>query len=200
MIKQIIVASVVAMSSVAGFMQAQPPMALKTPPTDVAAWILGTKLGMAVVGNQDGASEAVVDDLVATSSALADALGTKLPALPHRIDNTKAEFDAEMQKFMLNGVTLVARHLTKKFDRRHADLFEIAMKSSSLAISYVPGDDESFLVAKSLEVSANRCKLPENTWRPLVDSIRKKESFDVVAKIRLREMHSAIREHLVAIK
>ncbi len=200
MIKQILVASIVTMSSVAGFMQAQPPMAHKTSPSDVAAWILGTKLGTALVGKQAGESEAVVNELVATSSALAGALGVKVPTLPNRSDDTKTEPAAEVQYFMLNGVTPISQQLTKKYDRRHADLFEIAMKSSLLAIIYVPGDDQSLSLAKELEDHANRCKLPGKTWRPLIDSIRKKESFDVVTKTRLREMHNSIREHLLAMK
>lgn len=84
-------------------------MAHKTSPSDVAAWILGTKLGMAVVGNQAGESEAVVNELVATSSALAGALGLKVPTLPNRSDDTKTEPAAEVQYFMLNGVTPISQ-------------------------------------------------------------------------------------------
>jgi len=200
MFKIALTASLLAISAFSGSMHAQSPSTTMAPPTDVVAWVLGTKLGMAAVGSEAGASEKVVSDLMATANALADALGTQLPELPKRSGKSKSEFAADVLHFMTKEVDPVCQHLAKKYNKRHAEIFEIAMKSSALAIVYVPGNSEGLTVANVVEEQAKQCELPEKLWKPFVDSIRRRESYEIVVKAKMREMHTATREHLLASK
>ncbi len=170
---------------------------MKRPPSDAMAWVLGTKLGHAAIGRDAGASPQKVDELYDVSVEIAAALGTTLQRLPKRTTETKPEYSAKILHYMLVEVEPVALHLSKTYDKRHGDLFEIAMKSTSLAILYVPGDETGMTAAGAIESRAKRCELPESLWKPLVDSIRKKETFDMVVKGKLAEMQSGIRQHLV---
>ena len=173
------------------------PATMKMPPTDAMAWVLGTKLAHAAIGRDAGASPQKVDELFDISVDIAAALGTTVQRLPKRTTETKAEFSAKILHYMLVEIDPIAKHLSKTYDKRHADLFEIAIKSTALAILYAPGDETSLTTAGVIENRSKRSELPENLWKPLVESIRKKESYDVVVKGKLAEMQNSIRQQLV---
>lgn len=176
---------------------AQPPAGAKLPPTDVLAWVLGTNLGLAAAVHEAGTAPKIVEDRLATCDALAEALGTKIPKFPERSTNESSKFSAEVLHYILNDIKPIGDDLQAKHSTRHAKLFEIGIKSSVLAIMYAPGDEAGLSVAKVIEDRGKECKLPAETWKPLVDAIRGKKSYDDVKK-QLFAMHDAVRNYLLS--
>lgn len=182
-----------------GAAQAQPGPAdgdSKLPPSDAMAWALGTNLGITAVLHQGGATAEKVNDRMQTVATIAEALDTTAPELPERTTQEDARFSAEVLHYMLRGVEPLAKSLKTQHGDRHASLFELAIKSSALAIIYSPGDETGLNVAQVIEDRAKRCQLPNELWKPLVDAIRGKASAQDVNRQMFR-MHSSVQKHLM---
>jgi hypothetical protein len=213
MFKKVILASLLSAIALVGASQAQSYSPSKTastrsdiktqdtpakkPPTEAMAWVLGTKLAHAAIGRDAGASPQKVNELFDTSVEIAQSLGTTVSPLPKRTTEAKTAFSAKILHYMLVETEPIARHLVKTYNKRHSDLFEMATKSTALAIVYSPGDETSLTVAEVIENRSKRCELPERLWKPLVDSVRKNESYDIVVKEKLGEMQNGIRRLLI---
>ena len=166
------------------------------PPTDAMAWVLGTKLGIAAVGLEAGAEQKTVDSMMQTAELIAGALGAEVPKLPEKGQKKRAEFGAEILRYLLNDVEPVAKHLIQQHGQRTGDLFEIGVKSSVLGIMYAPNDETGLAIADVIEDRAKRASLDEKLWKPLVQDIRNGASYDEVKK-KLFEMHAAVRDALM---
>lgn len=166
------------------------------PPVEAIAWVLGTKLGIAAVAREAGADPQAIDNMLQSADLLAEALGTTVPEMPQAPDQQTTEFTAEILGYLLNDIEPIAQHLLQQQDRRSADLFEIAIKSSLLAIVYAPGDDMGRTIADVIEARAKRAELADDLWQPLVQAIRSDASYEQV-KTGLFEMHGAVRVALM---
>lgn len=185
-------------AAVSAFAQSAPAADdAQLPPSDAMAWALGTNLGITAVLYEGGAAAEKIADRMKTVAALADALGARAPELPKRDAQTDAKFAAEVLHYMLRGVEPLAKDIQAQHSQRHSSLFEMAIKSSTLAIIYVPGDETGLSVAQVMEDRGKRCQLPSELWKPLVDAIRGNASADDV-KRKMLHMHSSVQKHLMA--
>jgi hypothetical protein len=175
--------------------QATPAAPQTRPETAALAWALGTNLGLAAAVQRIGSAPAIVKDKLATSDGIARALGTTVPAMPERGDQDRAAYGARILHYMLKDVAPIASHLAEKHSARHALLFELAIKSATIAFMYGPGESTGLSIAQVIEDRGRRSDLPAELWKPLVDSVRGKESYDAV-KGKLLEMHTAVALHL----
>ena len=167
------------------------------PPTDAMAWVMGTKLGIAAVATEAGADKDTVGNMVQSATVIAEALGTEAPAIPERGTLKKSEFGARILGYLLKDTKPVGEYLATQHGQRAADLFEIATKSSILAMMYAPQDETGLSIADVVEERAQRANLESSLWEPLVRDIRAGASYDKVKK-RLFEMHEAVRVTLMA--
>ena len=192
----VLLASVGMMLSPAHWAEASQAGSVQRPaPSLQMAWTLGSRLSLAAVLYDRGASAEEVNKVFAQASAIGKAMGVDVPPLPSGT-GTKAENSAEVLAYLLDKAGgPIARVLNDKYTKAHSDLFELAVKSNMLLMMYGPGDKSAVTIASVIERNGPRVMLPVILWKPVVDLVRGgatyKEVRDAVFK-----MHTDIAAHL----
>lgn len=152
-----------------------------------AIWQMGWKLGLATLGQAQGADPSAVDGLFEESRAYAEALGVQLPALPEAYPNSPRDM-AHSIHYMLKEVgDDVGGKLKNRYGPRSEALFELALKSTLALILYGPDDDLGQVFAEVIERSGRESGLPASVYSSLVQ------------KIRLRKPYKEVKEGIIAL-
>jgi hypothetical protein len=175
---------------------------IQTPPavdawnTRRAAWLLGSKLSLAALANEHGATAVEVQKLFGQSSALAKKLGIPLKDLPARSTAGAARpaNDPALDYLFTEGQE-IGGALAKGQGVELSALFEVAVKSNILLVIYQPGSPTTGAIAAAIEKAAERAKLPETLTRPLLDALAAKSTM-VDVRRAVYELHAATDKYL----
>lgn len=160
-----------------------------------AAWLLGSKLSLAALGNDHGAPVDNVQKLFSQSSALATKLGIALKSMPARPTGaaTRQATGPGMDYLFSEGQEIGGALAQKGADL--AALFEVAVKSNILLVIYKPDSPTTKAIADAIERAGERAKLPATLWQPLIDTLAAKGSLTDVRKA-VFELHEATDKYL----
>ena len=82
--------------------------------------------------------------------------------------------------YILDTDKVVSEQIRAAHGEREAGIFQLAWHSTTAGLMYIPGDTMALGFAGKLETKATALKLPAELWKPVVESIRAKESEEVV--------------------
>jgi hypothetical protein len=170
----------------------------ETVTTRRAAWLLGSRLGLAALAHdRDVAPEETVvwfDE----ARAMAGRLNTTVNDLPDRPSTAGSEpASREVLSYLLGEGKRIGGELGANYGPDHAAIFETALKSNLLLVLNKPGSTAVGHIAAALERAAPQAKLPEELWRPLLDTLEN-QSPPVAVRAAVREMHANVARHLAA--
>lgn len=163
--------------------------------TNFVAWVLGSKLSLAALGHAEGASAEVVNGILAGIEPAAEFFGTNIPPLPAKTGRS-AEDRAAVLYYLLNSASdTIVEAISREYPNEPALLFEIALKSNLLLMLYAPADDISATIADLIRDRAPAAGIPQQYWRPVVNSVEAGASFEEV-KADVVAMHENIAMYL----
>ncbi len=170
-----------------------PSPASATSSSKAIAWELGNKLSLAaLLYNAQGTENS---ESLTKAKILAGAFGAQVPPFPTKTGG-KAKDSAAITAYLLNdaGKTIIEK-VEERYDKDHADLFEMSLKSNLLLMMYGPGEKTGKTIADVIERNGMRAKLPESLWQPVVSKVETDASFDDV-KEAIFKMQADVRRHL----
>jgi hypothetical protein len=126
---------------------------------------------------------------------LAGALGAEVPALPQKTGDSAGDSAAVLHYLLKDAGGSIGKTLKEKHGAAQSDLFELSLKSNLLLLLYSPDGSEGASIASVIQSRGERLGLPESAWKPVVDLIGAKASFDDV-KAAVSKMHEEVRRHL----
>lgn len=174
----------------------QQPAAVQNWSTRRAAWLLGSKLSLAALGNEYGAPVKDVEQWFADSTSLANKLGVTLQELPaRRAANTQRSGTDPALDYLFKKGQEIGVALAKNGGPDHAALFEVAVKSNILMVLYKPGSPTTQAIGTAIERAGERAKLPATLLHPLVDVLAAKGTITEVRKA-VKELHAATDKYL----
>lgn len=136
------------------------------------AWLLGSKLSLAVLANDRGAPADDVAKWFGDSHTLATLLGTTVSDLPQPPPNANVNSDPEQAlNYLFSQGQQVGRDLANFNGDDHAALFELAVKSNILLALYQPNAPVVDALAEALKQAGERSGLPVELWQPLLDAL-----------------------------
>jgi hypothetical protein len=163
-----------------------------------AAWLLGSRLGLAALAHDRNVAPAETVVWFDEARTMAEQLNTKvndLPDLPTTAGDEPAS--REVLGYLLNEGKRIGGELATNYGPDHASVFEVALKSNLLLVLNQPESSAVGHIAAAIERAAPQAKLPEELWRPLLDTLAK-QSPPVAVRAAVREMHANIDRYLAA--
>jgi hypothetical protein len=162
----------------------------------LAVWRMGWELGLAALGQTQGADPALIERMFNGCSAYADALRVSLPMLPEAAEG--AEDTARVLHYLLNEAgERVAGELGNLYGPRATALWELATKSTIALILYGPDDEMGLALADAMERAALKAELPRSTYASAIDKMRTRQPYPDV-KAELRAMSDRIGAHFMS--
>jgi hypothetical protein len=136
------------------------------------AWLLGSKLSLAVLKNDRAGPTDEIAKLFEQSQMLAEMLGTTIGDLPPppAADKPRQPFDRALDYLVSEGRT-IGLSLAEQQGDDHAALFELAMKTNVLLALYRPDAPIVGTLAGAIRQSSKRANLPAELWRPLLGKL-----------------------------
>lgn len=163
--------------------------------TQQAAWDLGDTLSLAAVSHGEGIAPVTVNNLFIKAKANAAKLNMTLPDLPAKT-NDKIKNKAIALGYMLNTAGKpIGETLTAKFDKEHAVLFELSLKSNVLLMMYGPGESTTQAIANVIRTRSERLNLPPKITANLLGLIEAGADYSKV-KLAVFQMHSEVANYL----
>jgi hypothetical protein len=167
--------------------------------TKEKVWALGNKISLAALGSAEGAPADAVSHLYDAAKVIAKDLGTDLPPLP-KLTGEKTKDDAEALAYLLQDAgSPVGGFLKTKYGEEYSALYELAVKSQTLNILYLPNDSISTAIGESIQHNATKAGLPETLWKPLLAKISGGASFQEMQD-ELRKLESGVSAYLASHK
>src|SRR5688500_4312349 len=163
--------------------------------TQQAAWELGDTLSLAAVGHGEDIAPVTVNNLFVEAKANAAKLNMTLPDLPAKTsDNIKNK--ASVLGYMLKTAgKAIGETLSAKYDKEHATLFELALKSNVLLMMYGPGESTTQAIANVIKTRSERLNLPPKITANLLSLIEAGADYSKV-KSAVFQMHSDVANYL----
>lgn len=193
--------SVVAIAMVLMSVAAPLPDAVQREPSNTTrflAWELGSRLSLAAIGYNEGASLETVKSMIKDVRPVAKFFGAEIPSLPTKTGQFSKD-SAEILNYILNTVgDNIGSKIASLYPNDHLCLFEVALKSNILLLIYGPGDDISKAIANVIRERAPSAKIPLHIWRSVVNKIESQASYEEVKEAVVR-MHEEV-GHLFASK
>jgi len=163
--------------------------------TQLAAWDLGDTLSLAAVGHGEDIAPVTVNNLFVKAKANAAKLNMTLPDLPPKTGD-KIKNKANALGYMLNTAGKpIGDALTTQFDKEHAVLFELSLKSNVLLMMYGPGESTTQAIANVIRTRSERLGLPPRITANLLGLIEAGADYSKV-KPAVFQMHSDVANYL----
>ena len=163
--------------------------------TQQVAWDLGHTLSLAAVGHGEEIAPVTVNNLFVKAKANAATLNMTLPDLPAKTSD-KTKNKASVLGYMLNTAGKpIGETLTAKYDKEHATLFELALKSNVLLMMYGPGESTTQAIANVIRTRSERLSLPPKITANLLGLIEAGADYSKV-KSAVFQMHSDVANYL----
>lgn len=163
--------------------------------TQLAAWDLGDTLSLAAVGHGEDIAPATVNNLFVKAKANAAKLNITLPDLPAKTSD-KIKNKASALGYMLNTAGKpIGETLTARYDKDHAVLFELSLKSNVLLMMYGPGESTTQAIANVIRTRSERLSLPPKITANLLGLIEAGADYPKV-KSAVFQMHSDVANYL----
>jgi hypothetical protein len=156
---------------------------------------MGSKLSLAALGHGRGASQSAVEGVMGKARDMAQQLDVEIPPLPESTGDTTKDSAAALNYLMKTAGEPIAKKLKDKYGEDHSALFEMALKSNMLMLLYSPDDNMGRSIAGIIKDRGPKAGLSESLWKPVVDKIEEKASFEEV-KEAVSKMHKDVSEYL----
>ena len=158
-------------------------------------WRFGGQLSGAAVMHSASASPQKTRATFEQAKAAASQLGIQLDELPELSDDhIKNSLNVSIY-LMKDSGRRIHRDLTANYDRSHAALLELAIKSNMLHLLYVPNDATGKALGQAIKDRIRDAKLPEIIFQPLLNNIEKGAERKVIV-INCLKLHTDIRQLL----
>jgi hypothetical protein len=164
--------------------------------TRLDAWLLGSKLSLAILARQRGAPEETTSRWLAEAEQLALRLGVSrnflkdAMTMPTEKNNSRIELG-----FLLDVGKDVGAHIDSLHGAEHAALFETALKSNLFLVLYGPDEPLVADITQAVGQSAKRANLPPRLWEPALTELSEQTDFNEVKRI-LYGFHQDIGRYL----
>ena len=161
-----------------------------------AAWLLGSRLGLAALANDRNVAPEETVVWLDEARSMAGLLGTSIVELPERPANAADGLASrEVLSYLLSEGRRIGGELATNQGADHASMFEVALKSNLLLVLNKPGSSAIGHISTAIERAAPQAGLPEESWRPLLDTLAN-GSPPVEVRAAVRKMHAHIDRHL----
>ena len=171
--------------------ESAPPARESAPlPIEFVAWKLGSQFNLAVVLSQRGNKPEVTKQVYEKAQKLAALAGVEIPQLPEKGELPK------VLKLVDETNQALEKKIAEKHGKKARSLFELSSMPIVLLLIYELEDAEmnqQFLTG--ITERANKAKLPERLWEPVVKIIRDKGSIDALREAVL-DMDDQVSEYL----
>jgi hypothetical protein len=185
--------STVAMQQTEGGEAAPPPLTSRR-----AAWLLGSRLSLAALAHDRNVAPAETTGWFKEAGDMARMLGTSVTDLPTRPASASASSASrEVLTYLLDEGKRGGDDLRKNYGVDHAALFEVALKSNLLLVLNEPGSSAVEHISTSVERAAPLARLPEELWRPLLDTLSSGRPA-VEVRAAVRKMHAGVDDYLAS--
>jgi hypothetical protein len=163
-----------------------------------AAWLLGSKLGLAALAHDRNVAHEETVAWLEEARTMAAQLNTSLVELPERPATAGSEpASREVLSYLLSEGKRIGGELATNHGANHASMFEVALKSNLLLVLNKPGSAAVGHISTAIERAAPQAELPEELWRPLLDTLAQ-GSPPAAVRAAVREMHANVDRHLAA--
>jgi hypothetical protein len=173
----------------------------KLPPavsTRRAAWLLGSRLGLAALAHDRNVAKEETVIWLDEARTVAGQLGTTINELPPRPETDLGQpASREVLSYLLGEGKRIGGELAKNHGVDHASMFEVALKSNLLLVLNKPETAAVGHISMAIERAAPQAALPEELWRPLLDTLAQR-SPPAAVRAAVRQMHAAVDAHLAA--
>jgi hypothetical protein len=142
------------------------------------AWLLGTKLSLAVLAHDRGGDPAEIKKWYDQSQSLARLLGTTIDPLPAPTPGSAA--GNQGIDFVFKQGQRIGRELAKRYGDAEAALFELAVKTNVLLTLYHPNASVIQALTESMEAAGKRANLPADVVAPLAKAVVEKSPYATV--------------------
>jgi hypothetical protein len=166
--------------------------------TRLAAWLLGSRLGLAALAHDRNVAPTETVTWLNEARSMASRLNTEVNDLPPRPATAgSGPASREVLSYLLSEGKRIGGELATNHGPEHASIFEVALKSNLLLVLNEPGSAAVGHISAAIERAAPQAKLPEELWRPLLDSLTN-QSPPAAVRTAVREMHANVDRHLGA--
>jgi hypothetical protein len=153
-----------------------PATTLQNVPPPALAWQLGKEFSMTAIMKANRADEKNVQRAFQTCQRMAKQLGlTQLPPAPSPSSDKNSENFSAALGYIMSNAQIVSKQLKEIHSEREVAMFDLAWKTSTAGLMYIPGDNLAVGYAEQLEKLGTQHNLPAELWGPVVQSIRAKE-------------------------
>lgn len=142
------------------------------------AWLLGTKLSLAVLAHDRAGDPAEIKKWYDQSQSLARLLGTTIDPLP--TPNPGSAAGNQGIDFVFKQGQRIGRELAKRYGDAEAALFELAVKTNVLLTLYHPNAAVIQALTESMEAAGKRANLPADVVAPLAKAVAEKAPYATV--------------------
>jgi hypothetical protein len=161
-----------------------------------AAWLLGSRLGLAALAHDRNIAQEETVVWLDEARTMASQLGTSINELPPRQEVDSGQpASREVLSYLLSEGKRIGGELAKNYGVDHASMFEVALKSNLLLVLNKPETQAVGHISTAIERAAPHAGLPEESWRPLLDTLAQK-SPPAAVRAAVRQMHAAVDAHL----
>ena len=163
--------------------------------TKLAAWRVGSSLGLAAALRIQGGVEEQAILSFEDARLIAEALGLGHLSFPDAMGDFATD-GAAVLRYILEDEDEIASQLSQTYGEEHSQLYTLGVKSALVAVLYNTEDislNDSLIVG--IESAGNASGLPKELWTPLLTEMRLLSPYEAV-KQELFETHRRIGQYL----
>ncbi len=160
--------------------------------TPFQAWELGKNLAFAALVRGQHGPEATVKKALSNVALNARQLKVTVPPPNQLTDDIKADTTAAIGYLLVDAGKPIYQSLQDNQTERHAALFELAIKSTLLALIHQPGDSTSNSIIEAIARSIEKANLNPIICQPLIDRVNEQADLaTVTAEVQQFQMKVA---------
>ena len=169
-------------------------------PTDVAkvvVWFVGAKLGIAAIAYFRKTTDST--QFFNDAKSRAKEIDIDIADFPPRPEKSSDGFLALLEYLNKGDGARIEEQIFQKYGDYHATLYDVSSKAFLIPLVYDLDPDEArtTLVA-GMRKNLTAINMPERLWRPVVDAVESKKSFDDVRAATI-QMNDDVLDYLVAV-
>lgn len=161
-----------------------------------ATWRFSRSLSMLAILRAEKAPKKILDSMQRDVDKLGKALRLKVPEMPKLTGDRIKDLAHALGYLLRTAGPSIGRKL-RSYGTEHPAIFELAVKSSILAVLYIGKPNDKIVAAarEAVKVSGKRTGIPSRLWNPMV-SASEKTMAQKEFKRRVFSAQSAIQRHL----
>lgn len=156
------------------------------------AFEMAASLGQLALLKLHGAPRERWEPYQREARALAARLKLELPPIPDEVDEADKASGEKLVSFVMTGLGPV---LEKAGEDGGSAEMQTALTAFAILMLYTPGEETSTRLAVLMGSSAERAKLPDALWKPIVKAVAGKEPLVVVHE-NVQSMIAGVAHHL----